>query len=60
MFKEGAMPTYDFECKDCGKEFTQTMSIAQKEKKKAECPHCEGKKVTQLMSGFMAVTSRKS
>ncbi len=54
------MPSYDFQCKDCGKEFTQMMSISQKEKKKAKCPHCQGRKVNQLMSGFMAITSRKS
>jgi len=54
------MPTYDFQCKDCGKEFSKLMTISQRDKKKAECPHCQGKKVSQLMSGFMAVTSRKS
>jgi len=54
------MPTYDFACKSCGKEFSQVMSISERDKKKISCPHCKGRKVTQLMTGFMAKTSRKS
>jgi putative FmdB family regulatory protein len=54
------MPTYDFQCNDCGKEFSEILRISEKDKKKIACPKCKSRKVSQLMSGFTAVTSRKS
>jgi putative FmdB family regulatory protein len=54
------MPTYEFQCQDCGKEFSEIMSISQRSRKKPPCPKCKSRKVDQLVSGFMAITSRKS
>lgn len=54
------MPTYEYQCQDCGNEFSQMMSISDRDKKKVSCPECDSRKVDQLVSGFMAITSRKS
>lgn len=54
------MPQYPFLCKDCYKEFTQILHIADIEKGPVVCPHCGGKRVTQEVAVFSAVTSKKS
>ena len=54
------MPTYEFVCEKCKKDFTLIMSISEYEKKKSQCPKCKGTKVKQLISSFQTVTSRKS
>jgi len=54
------MPHYVFLCKDCKKEFTLVLHIADLEKGGIKCPHCGGEKVEQQMSSFSAVTSKKS
>jgi putative FmdB family regulatory protein len=54
------MPQYVFLCQDCNKEFTQTLHIAEFEKGGVACPHCGGKRVTQVVAAFSAITSRKS
>jgi putative FmdB family regulatory protein len=54
------MSQYVFLCQDCKKEFTQTLHIADLEKGAVVCPLCGSKRVTQVLAGFSAVTSRKS
>ena len=54
------MPQYVFLCLDCNKEFTQILHIADLEKGDVVCPHCGGKRVTQEVAAFSAVTSKKS
>ena len=54
------MSQYVFHCQDCNKEFTQTLHIAELEKGGVACPLCGGKRVTQVVTAFSAVTSRKS
>jgi putative FmdB family regulatory protein len=54
------MPQYLFFCEDCNKEFTQMIHIADLEKGGQVCPLCGGKRVTQQMAAFSAVTSKKS
>lgn len=54
------MSNYVFLCQDCKKEFTQTLHIAELEKGGVTCPHCGSKRVTQEVSAFSAVTSKKS
>jgi putative FmdB family regulatory protein len=39
------MPTYDFKCKDCDKDFTVQVSI--KDKAKVVCPKCGSKGIEQ-------------
>jgi putative FmdB family regulatory protein len=54
------MSQYVFNCRDCNKEFTQTLHMADREKSEVVCPHCGGKRVEQLVTAFSAVTSKKS
>jgi putative FmdB family regulatory protein len=54
------MPTYDFYCEKCDKEFSTILSISEYEKKKVNCPNCNGKKLKQLISSFQTITSKKS
>ena len=58
--EEPTMPHYVFLCLDCNKEFTQILHIADLEKGGVVCPHCGGKRVTQEVAAFSAVTSKKS
>jgi putative FmdB family regulatory protein len=55
-----SMPTYEFRCKKCKKEFTAILSLREYEKGKISCPKCKGKQVQQMVSHFMTKTSRKS
>lgn len=55
------MPDYDFYCRRCEKEFTETMHVAEHERETAECPGCHKKdQVEKRLSTFMPVTSHKS
>lgn len=54
------MPTYEYQCLKCEKEFTLVLSIKDHDEKKAKCPKCGGKKLKQLITPFTAKTSRKS
>ena len=54
------MPTYEFYCKKCKKAFSIVISISDYEKKRYNCPECEGKELTQQISSFQTITSRKS
>jgi len=54
------MPTYDFICKKCNKKFTVAMKLQDYEKKKYRCPKCSSKQVSQRISGFQTITSKKS
>ncbi|HEY5895445.1 MAG TPA: zinc ribbon domain-containing protein [Chthoniobacterales bacterium] len=54
------MPTYDYECPDCGKRFTVKTSISEHEKEKPKCPKCGSTKTKAVPEPFFAVTSKKS
>lgn len=54
------MPTYEFVCDKCGQSFAVILSLADYEKKKYKCPECGSKKITQQITTFQAVTSKKS
>jgi len=54
------MPTYEFRCEKCRKDFTLFMTLNEYEKKKFQCPKCKGKRVKQLVVPFQAMTSKKS
>lgn len=54
------MPTYEFLCNKCQKEFSVTMTIREREEKKPTCPACGSSDLEPLMAGFFAKTSRKS
>jgi len=54
------MPTYDYQCRDCKRNFSVKHSIAEYGKAKVDCPKCKSKKVKQQISLFIIKTSRKS
>jgi putative FmdB family regulatory protein len=55
-----AMPTYEYRCEECKKEFSLDMSIREHDQGKIKCPKCKSEKTVQLLSQFTAQTSRKS
>jgi putative FmdB family regulatory protein len=54
------MPTYEFFCEKCKKSFSLTLKISEYEKKNFRCPKCKSKKLSQQISAFQTITSRKS
>jgi putative FmdB family regulatory protein len=54
------MPTYEFLCAKCQKEFSVTITIREREEKKPIAPTCGSADLEPLMAGFFAKTSRKS
>jgi putative FmdB family regulatory protein len=54
------MPTYDYLCTKCQKEFTVTMTVRERESTTPACPACGSKELEPLMGSFFAKTSRKS
>jgi len=54
------MPTYEFRCRKCKKEFSVVMKISEHGTKKIECPACGSSSVAQQFTSFFAVTSKKS
>jgi len=59
--KEQAMPSYDYLCQQCKKEFEVRMTIAELEQKKqVACPACNSSDVVRQITGFQVQTSKKS
>lgn len=54
------MPTYQYRCKKCGKEFEVVMTIERHERARQKCPKCNSRSIEQLFSPFFAKTSSKS
>jgi putative FmdB family regulatory protein len=54
------MPMYDYYCRPCDRAFTVVMSLKEHETQQVQCPHCHGTQVEQLLSTFIAKTSKKS
>ncbi len=54
------MPTYDYLCTKCQKEFTVTMTVRELEKTKASCPACGSKELETQMGSVFAKTTKKS
>jgi putative FmdB family regulatory protein len=58
--EERTMPQYVFRCEECGKEFEQSMHIADLDHSTARCPHCGSERSERQVAEFSAVTSKKS
>jgi putative FmdB family regulatory protein len=54
------MPTYEFICQKCGKEFSLIMSLKERDTEKIKCSQCGGDQVSQQLSAVITKTSRKS
>lgn len=54
------MPVYEYFCESCQKEFEKVLSFHEHDEAKVVCPNCATDKVHQVMTRFVAVTSKKS
>ncbi len=54
------MPVYEYRCGACKKKFSLKMTVSELEKGRPKCPKCGSKKTEKLVTGFFAVTSKKS
>ena len=54
------MPTYEYFCEACQKEFETILTIHEHEEGKIVCPKCGSEKVQHAPTPFVAKTSRKS
>lgn len=54
------MPTYEYQCRKCKKQFSVMCSFAEYEQKKVKCPKCESTQVDHRMSLVGVKTSKKS
>lgn len=55
------MPAYEYECLDCGQEFTVFLSLQEFESApRLRCPRCESDHVRRKFGAFVAKTGRKS
>jgi putative FmdB family regulatory protein len=54
------MPTYEFKCEKCKKQFDLILTVSEYEKKKIRCPKCKSTRVRQQISSFQTITSKKS
>ncbi len=54
------MPTYDYQCESCGKEFSRTETMAKRTATPVTCPKCNSDNVERVFSEFFAKTIRKS
>jgi len=54
------MPTYEYTCTACKKNFTLTMTLSERDTKRVTCPRCKSRKVTQSFTSVYTQTSRKS
>jgi len=55
-----AMPMYDYKCLGCGKESLIAMTLKEHEGGPVTCPACGSKKVKQMITSFIARTTKKS
>lgn len=54
------MPMYDYKCLACGKESLIAITLKEHESGQATCPACSSKKLEQLITSFIARTTKKN
>ncbi len=54
------MPIYEYKCLECGKEVVLALTLNEHEVGSAKCPACGSKRLEQLITSFIARTSKKS
>lgn len=55
------MPTYDYRCNNCLKEFSVLLTITEYEKTPPPaCPYCQSTNVARVFTNVNVLTSKKS
>lgn len=54
------MPMYDYKCLECGKESLIAITLKEHESGLASCSACGSKQLEQLITSFIAKTTKKS
>ncbi|MDH3688819.1 MAG: zinc ribbon domain-containing protein [Gammaproteobacteria bacterium] len=54
------MPTYEYRCNKCDKQFVRIEHLSEHGSKAASCPKCKSKRVVRVLGSFFANTSKKS
>jgi putative FmdB family regulatory protein len=50
----------EYECKQCGHEFSAFLSLDERKKKKVRCPKCDSTDVKHVIESVFVTTSKKS
>jgi putative FmdB family regulatory protein len=54
------MPSYQYHCRKCDRTFELRLSIKDHDAGQVRCPQCQGQDVEQVVTSFVAMTSKKS
>jgi putative FmdB family regulatory protein len=54
------MPSYEFKCEKCNRDFTLLLTVSEHEKTKFRCPKCKSTRVKQQIGSVQVLTSKKS
>jgi putative FmdB family regulatory protein len=54
------MPTYEYFCEACNKQFEKILSVHEHDEVQIVCPTCGSNKVHQMAAPFTPVTAKKS
>lgn len=54
------MPTYEFHCEACDKEFSLTLTMRERSEVSIRCPTCGSDRIQSRLTPFVAKTTRKS
>jgi putative FmdB family regulatory protein len=54
------LPSYEFICVECGREFMLVLSVREFERRDLSCPQCRSKMIESRVAACQVITSRKS
>ena len=54
------MPTYEYECRNCGNIFSEVLTVHEHDDKKVRCPKCNSEDVKHVIEPVFVTTPRKS
>lgn len=58
--EERGMPTYEYRCRECKKQFERVEALADHGHGRPQCPQCKSRQVEQVFTSFFAKTARKA
>jgi putative FmdB family regulatory protein len=58
--EESSMPTYEYRCRECKKQFERVEALAEHGHGRPQCPQCKSRQVEQVFTAFFAKTARKA